>query len=126
MNSYFHAVSASKKWGGKAEDYIDIEEFIDSSKIVIGDVRHRSMYHHTTGIFLCQKIFGRTITLEGGRQVPVRLIAERHVEEDLGWLPSPKDYIDGMLLKQWMGGSIRKESPIESFFPTTIGKDNHA
>lgn len=104
MNSWFHAQSAARKWGGKPEDYIDIEEFIDSSKKIIGDVRHRSMFHHTQGVWLAQQIFGRTITVGEHKQIPVRLIAEQHIIEDLGWLPSPKDYIDKMALAPWMGG----------------------
>jgi hypothetical protein len=113
MNSWHHAQSAARKWGGEPEEYIAIEEFIDSSKKLIGDVRHRSLYHHTAGVWLCQEIFGRTIAV-GERRilVPVRLIAERHVLEDLGWLPSPKDYIDGMAIKPWMSGAQRKELPL--------------
>lgn len=158
MNSWYHAKSSAKKWGGRPEDYIDIHEFIDSSKKIVGDVRHRSMYHHTEGIWLCQKIFGRTITVGGIsgilevpfeltdeevqelkdkfentpagiptiiqkgeprrlREVPVRLIAELHVEQDLGWIPSPKDYIDGMVLKPWMGGLVRREMSLDNLFP---------
>lgn len=116
INSWHHAVSAARKWGGEPDHYIDIEEFIDSSKTVIGDVRHRSMYHHTTGIWLCQEIFGRTIPVLRANgttvEVPVRLIAERHVLEDLGWLPSPADYINGMPIKPWMSGAQRKELPL--------------
>lgn len=122
MNSWHHAQSAAKKWGGKPEDYIDIEEFIDSSKQVIGDVRHRSMYHHTTGIWLCQRIFGRTIEISKTNhviEVPVRLIAERHVLEDLGWLPSPADYIGGMPIRPWMSGSQRKELPLSHLLSST-------
>jgi hypothetical protein len=117
MNSYHHAVSAARKWGGDPEHYIELEEFIDSSKEVLGDVRHRSLYHHTAGVWLCQRIFGRTITVPkksglGSVEVPVRLIAERHVIEDLGWLPSPADYIKGMPIQPWMSGSQRKELPL--------------
>ncbi|WP_376771476.1 DUF6915 family protein [Micromonospora polyrhachis] len=50
------------------------------------------MYHHTAGIYLCQRIFGDTLRI-GRKQIPVRLIAERHVLEDLGWLPSPAGWI---------------------------------
>ena len=117
MNSYNHAVSAARKWGGSPEDYIKIEEFIDSSKEILGDVRHRSMYHHTAGVWLCQRVFGRTVSVaktngHGTVEVPVRLIAERHVIEDLGWLPSPADYIKGMPIEPWMSGSQRKELPL--------------
>ena len=108
MNSWYHAVSSSNKWGGEPEDYIEIHEFIDSSKKILGDIRHRSLYHHTEGVWLCQRIFGRTIGKPGLRRVPVRLIAERHVIEDLGWIPSPTDYIDGMPIKPWMSGKQTK------------------
>jgi len=124
MNSWNHAQSAARKWGGTPEDYIAIQEFIDSSKKVIGDVRHRSLYHHTTGVWLCQEVFGRTITIQrahGSIQVPVRLIAERHVLEDLGWLPSPADYIDGMPIKSWMSGAQRKELPLSHLLTSTEG-----
>lgn len=152
MNSYYHAKASARKWGGTPDQYIEIHEFIDSSKRIIGDVRHRSMYHHTEGVWLCQRIFGRTITVGGRvpiapeltllesdeattrpafeyedhgpiRQVPVRLIAELHIEQDLGWLPSPKDYIDGMILKPWMGGPVRTERPLTEIFPTEIYMD---
>lgn len=113
MNSWHHAQSAARKYGGDPEDYIAIEEFIDSSKEIIGDVRHRSMYHHTAGIFLCQKIFGRVIKVgDRGIEVPVRLIAERHIIEDLGWIPSPVDYIKVMDVSPWMSGSQRKVLPV--------------
>lgn len=115
MNSWHHAKSAARKWGGVPDDFIDVEEFIDSSKRIIGDARHRSLYHHTEGVWLCQRLFGRVIQVEkehGLVDVPVRLVAERHILEDLGRLPSPKDYIDGMLLEPWMSGSVRKELPL--------------
>ena len=117
MNSYRHAVSAARHWGGYPEDYLPIEEFIDSSKQVIGDVRHRSVYHHTLGVWLCQKIFGTTITVskksgKGAHQVPVREIAERHIIEDLDWLPSPADYINGMPIHRWMSGSVSDSRPL--------------
>jgi hypothetical protein len=117
MNSWYHAVSSAKKYGGQPSDYIDIHEFIDSSKKIIGDVRHRSIYHHTEGVWLCQRIFGRTITVhvnDKEKNVPVRLVAELHIEQDLGWIPSPKDYIDGMTLKPWMGGAQRREAPLST------------
>lgn len=117
MNSYYHARSSARKWGGTPGDYQPIHDFIDSSKKIIGDVRHRSIYHHTEGVFLCERIFGTTIAVakKSGRgtvEVPVRLIAEQHILEDLGWLPSPADYIKGMPVEKWMSGSQRREVPL--------------
>ncbi|TKK84592.1 hypothetical protein FDA94_28600 [Herbidospora galbida] len=115
MNSYYHAKSSAKRWGGKPEDYLLIHRFIDSSKAVIGDVRHRSLYHHTLGCYLAEQIFGVTITVErthGSVEVPVRLIAEQHIIEDLGWLPSPADYIKDMPIHTWMSGAVKKEYPL--------------
>ena len=115
INSYYHAKSAAHKWGGTPQDYLEIHTFIDSSKQVIGDVRHRSVYHHTLGVFLCEKIFGSVLEIKKDNktiEVPVRLIAERHILEDLGWIPSPADYIKGMPIKAWMSGAVKKELPI--------------
>jgi hypothetical protein len=115
VNSYFHAKAAAKRWGGKPEDYLPIETFIDSSKQHLGDVRHRALYHHTAGIFLCTRIFGDTITVQrenGSIEVPVRLIAEEHVKEDLGWIPSPNDYWQNMTLAGWMSGAKLREEPL--------------
>lgn len=112
MNSWYHAKSSAHKWGGIPEDYIEIHEFIDSSKKVIPDVRHRSLYHHSLGVWLCQEIFGRTITV-GRIQVPVREIAEKHIIEDLGWLPSPADYSENMTIQTWMSGAKRKTVSLE-------------
>jgi hypothetical protein len=121
VNSWNHAQSAARKWGGCPDDYIAIEEFIDSSKKIIGDVRHRSLYHHTTGVWLCQEVFGRTIAVahkHGTVEIPVRLVAERHILEDLGWLPSPADYIAGMPISPWMSGAQRKELPLSHLLAT--------
>jgi hypothetical protein len=117
MNSWYHAVSASHKWGGVPEDYLPIENFIDSSKKTLGDYRHRAMYHHTLGVYLCEELFGTTITIQKNKktiQVPVRLIAERHIVEDLGFLPNPEHYLKHIPYdddtSRWMSGSIRKEA----------------
>jgi len=116
INSWYHAVSASHKWGGEPEDYLPIEEFIDSSKKTFGDFRHRAIYHHTLGVYLCEDLFGKTIPIKKSTkiiQVPVRLIAERHIVEDLGFLPSPEHYLKNIPFDsdstRWMSGSVRKE-----------------
>jgi hypothetical protein len=56
--SDIHAVSSSKKFGGDPSDYIEVHEMIDSSKSFLADNRHRTIFHHTAGIYYMQKMFG--------------------------------------------------------------------
>ena len=117
LNSWFHAKSSAKKWGGTAEDYIAVHEAIDSSKQFIGDVRHRMMFHHTAGVWWMQQLFGRVITIRrenGSIEVPVRLIAEQHIIEDLGWLPGLEAYFDGVPIKGWMSGAKLRKEPLSA------------
>ena len=44
-----------------------------------------------------------TITLSTGRIVPVRLIGEQHVLEDLGRIPSFADWMRFIRPEPWMG-----------------------
>ena len=113
-NSYRHAVSSSRKWGGTPEDYIAIHEFIDGTKQSFGDVRHRALLHNTWGCWVAQEVFGRTVTIKrkhglGTLEVPVREIVERHIIEDLGCIPSVGDWLNNMEIKQWMGGPVKKK-----------------
>src|SRR5262249_27703738 len=78
-------------------------EWFDHSKEHLADVRHRALRHHTEGIFLCEQVFGKTLTNSDGRVVPVRWVGEQHVKEDLGWIPTVKDWLERLQLAPWMG-----------------------
>ncbi len=99
-----HAESSARKFGGKAEDYLAIHNWFDESKAFIADFRHRSLRHHTEGIFLCERIFGVAITNSEGKQVPVRYIGEQHVREDLGRIPTAQDWLSQITPARWMYG----------------------
>lgn len=115
MNSWMHARATARKWGVKPEDVIDVHEFIDGSKKSFGDVRHRALLHNTFGVWLAQEVFGRvlTITRDSGKivEIPVREIAEQHIFEDLGFIPTPGDWLKNMEIKTWMGGMVKTERP---------------
>jgi hypothetical protein len=99
---------------------------IDSSKQFIGGHRHRMIFHHTGGVWWCERVFGRVLTIErdnGTVEVPVRLIAERHIIEDLGWLPSLSDYFDGVPLKPWVSGSHFREQALGTLGLRAPGPD---
>jgi len=99
---YHHAISSARKHGGRWEDYIEIHNWFDETKAHFPDMRHRTLRHHTEGIFWCEQQFGTVITNSDGKEVPVRFIGEQHVMEDLGWIPTIKDYLENMTQAGWM------------------------
>jgi hypothetical protein len=99
-----HAVISAKKFGGKLEDYMPIHNFFDSSKACIADVRHRALLHSSFGIFLVEKVFGDYIVNSDGKRVSVRDIAEDHVIQDMGDIPSVNKWLETMPIQPWMCG----------------------
>lgn len=99
---YSHALSSVKRWGGTVEDYLPLHTWFDQSKAFHADLRHRSLRHHAEGIFMAETIFGVTLRISTGREVPVRLIGEQHVTEDLGFIPSFADWAKAIVLQPWM------------------------
>jgi len=116
-HSYHHAVSSAKRYGGQPEDYQEIHSWFDETKRIMADARHRALRHHAEGIFLCESIFGVTITNSVGKKVPVRLIAEQHVTEDMGGIPSAVDWLRNIPLEQWMNRPQRLQVEIDLFAP---------
>ena len=99
---YHHAISSAKTYGGKWEDYILIHNWFDETKAHYPDMRHRALRHHAEGIFWCEQIFGVVITNSEGKNVPVRFIGEQHIKEDIGFIPTIKQYLDNMSTEGWM------------------------
>jgi len=99
-----HAQSSAKRFGGKPEDYLPIHSWFDESKAFLADFRHRALRHHSEGIFLCEEIFGISITNSEGKEVPVRYIGEQHVKEDLGRIPTAQDWLTQIKPERWMYG----------------------
>jgi len=99
---YHHSLSSAKKHGGKWEDYIKIHDFFDETKKSYPDMRHRALRHHAEGIFWCEQIFGTVIVNSDGKCIPTRVLGEQHLLEDIGWIPTIKDYLDNMTITNWM------------------------
>jgi hypothetical protein len=109
-----HSISSVKKFGGHIDDYIKLHSWFDETKANYPDMRHRTLRHHSEGIFWCEEKFGVYITNSDGKMVPVRALGEQHVKEDIGWIPTIKDYLDNMNIVGWMykpgeGRKIMKE-----------------
>jgi hypothetical protein len=100
-----HAKSSARKFGGDSEEYIRIHDQIDEPKQVTASVKFRTIFHSAYGIFLIEKIFGNKFTNSDGRVVAVRDVAEQHVLEDLGYIPSLDEYLSEMKEQPWMAGA---------------------
>ena len=108
MKPMLHAKSSAKKYGGKPEDYLAIHDMMDCSKATIADVRHRAVFHSAFGFFIIEQIFGHTMKNSDGREFSVRDVAEDHILEDLGFIPTVEKWLANTPIENWMGGPSRK------------------
>lgn len=103
---YFHAQSSAKKYGGVWEDYMEIHEFMDSSKAAFPDNRHRALTHNAwfIGVVL-PRVFGETFRRKSDNKVVcTRDIGEQHCLEDykFKFIPSAQDFLQEMEFLPWM------------------------
>lgn len=123
-------MSSAKKFGGRWQDYLPIHQWFDDTKTGMADARHRAMRHHAEGIGWALEKFGASILVTVGtkkRAVSVRMIAEQHIREDLGHIPTMADWLREMPIKSWMvraamsrpdKGQLRHGDPEGSYDPT--------
>lgn len=117
-HSYHHAVSSARRWGGQPADYQAVHDWMDGSKLILADFRHRALRHHAEGCWAAEAVFGVTITNTAGRIVPVRFIAEQHIVEDLGRIPSFADWARAIRPEPWMGRPGPIPADIVALAPT--------
>lgn len=110
MKPFLHAKISAKKFGGVWEDYIEIHDFIDSSKACMPDIRHRALLHNAFGCFLVEKAFGTVRKNSDGKEYSTRDVAEEHIKEDLGFIPTVEQYLNNMTIQPWMSGTEKSNT----------------
>ena len=108
MKPIVHARISAHKYGGVPEDYLEIHDFMDSTKACLPDIRHRAVLHSSFGCFIVEKVFGTTIKNSDNKAVCVRDIAENHVIEDIGYIPTIERWFKNMPIEPWMAGGVSK------------------
>jgi hypothetical protein len=93
------------KWGGVVEDYLPIHQWMDSTKAHLADNRHRLILHNSFGIILAEQVFGPDLINKSGKRVFVRDITMWHVLEDLGFVPTLAECLNGITVEPWMAGA---------------------
>lgn len=103
MHPIHHAETSVKLFGGSREDYLPIHDWLDATKEVFADFRHRALRHHSQGIFEAERTFGHVITNSEGKEVPVRYVCEQHIKEDCGGrIPTVADWFRNIKQEVWM------------------------
>ena len=92
-----HAQGSVRRFGGDAKTYLPVHAFLESSRLHLPDARHRVLLHTTLGVQTVEEVFG--LELEG---IPTRLIAEAHIEADLGFVPTVEEALDALPLEPWL------------------------
>lgn len=114
MKPWIHAENSVKKFGGEVEDYLEIHNWLDQTKAHFPDMRHRAILHSSFGIFICEQVFGVSFKRKSdGKRIQVRDIAEHHVIEDMGFIPTIQDYLKDMPFYDWLGGKPKKKQRLK-------------
>lgn len=98
---YHHALSSAKIFGGKAEDYMALHSWLDATKEMYADFRHRALRHHVEGVALARHYFGEFIINSENEEVTTEEVLFQHIEEDCLELVSIKDWLSEYQLPVW-------------------------
>ena len=115
-----HAHSSVRRWGGSVEDYLPIHQWFDATKELVGDFRHRALRHHATGVVEAEERFGLEITLSSGRKIPTRWIAEQHLIEDFGRIPTVQDWLRRIVPEAWMTRASKLSKELDEAQPDWV------
>jgi hypothetical protein len=100
MNAMVHCAISQRHWGGCATDYYAIHHFIDSTKVLCSDGRHRVL-HTLWGInYVVIPRFGTTLTNSDGRQVDIKDLCERDhllIDYQKRFIPTLADFVNAMV-----------------------------
>lgn len=106
MKPLQHAQISAKKYGGVWSDYIEIHNFLDSSKSTCAHFKHRFLLHHIEGIEIAVRLFGEKLTISNGKTISTRQLLTDHLIEDVGSVIS---------IENWARDLIPKNTPFYQF-----------
>lgn len=90
-HALYHSRASAHRYGGQARDYLPLHSFLDQTKALIADCRHRMVLHNEWGVDIVTAYFGPTVA-----GVPTRQLTEDHIREDLDEIPTLERAIGGV------------------------------
>lgn len=121
MNPRQHCRISVRRWGGVDDDYYPIHAFIDSTKVLCADARHRILHTHWAIEHIIVPIFGHTLVNADGKRVDVKDLCERdHLLADYGnrFIPTLGDFVRSIEVTDESG--LRRD--IENFHVSFYNK----
>lgn len=97
MKPLQHAQISQKNHGGTWQDYIEIHNFLDSSKASCAHFKHRFFLHHVEGVELGVKLFGQSVVNSDEKPIETRQLLTEHLIEDVGTLVTVEDWARDLL-----------------------------
>lgn len=97
MNATKHCEISVKRWGGQHDDYRAIHNFIDHTKSMCSDMRHRILHNQWAVNDIIVPIFGHSIENSDGRHVDVKDLCERDhllVDYHNKFIPTLSDFVE--------------------------------
>ncbi|WP_230656751.1 DUF6915 family protein [Psychrobacter sp. I-STPA10] len=99
MNSIKHAQISSRRRGGQPSDYIAIHQFIDSTKNLCSDNRHRIFHTLWAVNEIVLPMFGHTLINSDGVEVDIKDVCEKdHLLVDFRhrFIPTIGDFVQAI------------------------------
>ncbi|MEM7257362.1 MAG: hypothetical protein AAF404_08235, partial [Pseudomonadota bacterium] len=72
MNPTKHSEVSARKRGGKVSDYLKIHSFLDHTKTMCADGRHRILHNHWAIQHVVIPIFGVSLINSSGKLVDIK------------------------------------------------------
>ncbi|EXL04892.1 DUF6915 family protein [Aquamicrobium defluvii] len=96
------ANASAARFGGDSSAYLELHAWFMETRNWSDGPEHLVFRHHAFGIFEAEARFGPVIALDNGKAVPTRVVAERHVQQVLGRVPSATDFLRRIKGERWM------------------------
>lgn len=97
MKPLQHAQISAKTYGGQWQNYIEVHNFLDSSKAAGAHFKHRFLLHHAEGIELGVRIYGEVLTNSENKQIKTKRLLIDHLIEDVGSIVRVEDWARDLL-----------------------------
>jgi hypothetical protein len=96
VNPYAHAQISAKRRGGKPEDYLAVHEFMDCTKQLCADNRHRILHNHWGIANVITPIFGHQLINSDRRSINIKdMLEQDHLLPDFQnkFIPTLADFV---------------------------------